>query len=53
MVSDEQNAALLQPISQEEVGEAMRKTPEGKALGPDGFTVDFFHYYWNFIKKQV
>ena len=53
MVSDEQNAALLQPISQEKVDEAMMQTPEGKALGPDGFIVDFFHYCWNFIKKQV
>jgi hypothetical protein len=31
----------------------MTQTQEGKALGPDGFTADFFHLCWNFIKEDV
>ena len=25
----------------------------GKALGPDGFTSNFFHYFWDMIKEEV
>ena len=53
LVSEEQNDALLHPITQEEVNDAMQQTPAGKAPGPDGFTVDFFHYCWHFIKADV
>ena len=42
MVSDEQNVALLWPISKEEVDKAMMQTLEGKSPRPDGFTADFF-----------
>ena len=31
----------------------MIQTPKGKSLGPDGFTTDFFHFCWNFIKAYV
>jgi hypothetical protein len=27
--------------------------PLGKAPGPDGFTTDFFHYYWDMIREEV
>ena len=53
LVSEKQNDALLWPITQEEVNDTMQQTPVGKAPGPDGFTVDFFHYYWHFIKADV
>ena len=25
----------------------------GKAPGPDGFTSNFFHYFWDLIKEEV
>jgi hypothetical protein len=25
----------------------------GKPLGPDGFTIDFFHYCWTMIREEV
>lgn len=31
----------------------MQQTLAGKALGPDGFTTNFFHYCWNFIKDDI
>jgi hypothetical protein len=42
LVTPEQNAALTRPITQEEVDQAVKAMPVGKAPGPDGFTVDFF-----------
>jgi len=44
LVTQEQNAALLRPITIEEVDQALRDTPKSKAPGPDGFTSDFFHH---------
>ena len=43
LISAEKNEALLCPTTQEEVNKAMQQTPAGKALGLDGFIVDFFH----------
>jgi len=44
-ISLEQNEALMRPISIEEVDQEMKQMPAGKASGPDGFTIDFFHHY--------
>jgi len=49
LVTPEQNAALTRPITQEEVDQAVKAMPAGKAPGPDGFTVDCFHYCWDLI----
>jgi hypothetical protein len=53
LVTSEQNAALTRPITQEEVNQAVKTMPPGKAPGPDGFTTDFFHYCWDLIKHEV
>ena len=37
-VTKEQNEALMCPITQEEVDQALKDTPVGKSLGPDEFT---------------
>jgi exonuclease III len=51
IVTPEQNAALTRPITQEEVDQAIRDMPSGKAPGPDGFTTDFFHHCWDLVKR--
>jgi hypothetical protein len=52
-VTKEQNEALMRPITQEEVDQALRDTPIGKAPGSDGFTPDFFHHCWSIIRTDV
>jgi hypothetical protein len=27
--------------------------PAGKLLGPDGFTIDFFHHCWKMVHEEV
>ena len=44
-VTQEDNAMLNKPISMEEVGEAVSQMAQGKALGLDGFTTNFFHLF--------
>ena len=31
----------------------MTQMKEGKAPGPDGFTSNFFHHFWDLIKNEV
>jgi exonuclease III len=53
LVTPEQNTALMRQITQEEVDQAAKDMPPGKAPGPDGFTTDFFHHCWDIIRKDV
>jgi len=53
LVTSEQKSTLLQPITIEEVDQALQDTPKGKAPGPDGFTSDFFHHCWSMIRVEV
>jgi hypothetical protein len=41
LITQEQNEALMTPISQAEVDQAIQELPTGKAPGPDGFTTNF------------
>eukprot|EP00253_Pinus_taeda_P008598 PITA_08598 len=53
LISEEQNSLLLKPISLQEVETAAFSLKAGKAPGPDGFTSNFFHYFWELIKWEV
>jgi hypothetical protein len=53
LVTPEQNATLLRPITIEEVDQALQETPKCKAPRPDGFTSDFFHHCWPMIRTEV
>ncbi|XP_038982901.1 uncharacterized protein LOC120110929 [Phoenix dactylifera] len=44
-VEESENAALIQPVSNKEVQEAVWSLWEDKAPGPDGFPPFFFHRY--------
>eukprot|EP00253_Pinus_taeda_P008135 PITA_08135 len=53
LVSEEQNTLLLKPISLQEVESAAKSLKAGKAPGPDGFSSNFFHHFWELIKWEV
>eukprot|EP00253_Pinus_taeda_P021755 PITA_21755 len=53
LISEEQNSLLLKPISMQEVETTAFSLKAGKAPGPDGFTSNFFHYFWELIKWEV
>eukprot|EP00253_Pinus_taeda_P024927 PITA_24927 len=41
------------PVSLQEVETTANSLKAGKAPGPDGFTSNFFHYFWELIKWEV
>jgi hypothetical protein len=53
IITLEQNQALMIPITIEEVDQAIKEMHIGKALRPDKFTTDFFHYCWSMIREEV
>jgi len=53
LITDEHNTLLLKPISLEEVDDAVHQLKAGKAPGPDGFTSNFFHHFWDLDKWEV
>jgi hypothetical protein len=53
LVIEEQNKNLNKPIAEEEIDQVIQEIPNGKAPGPDGFTVDFFKAYWEEVKHDV
>ena len=52
IIMENHNNMLLQPISMQEVEEAMAQFKDGKAPGPDGFTANFFHAFLELIKQR-
>ena len=40
-------------MTEEEVSEVLKEMQNGKALGPDGFNVDFFKACWNIVKQDI
>ena len=52
-VTREDNEMLNSPIPMQEVEEVVNKMAKGKALGIDGLTSNFFHLFWDLIKKEV
>jgi len=38
---------------EEEIDQVLPEMPNGKALGPDGFTVEFFKSCWEFVKHDI
>eukprot|EP00253_Pinus_taeda_P020669 PITA_20669 len=53
LITEEQNSLLLKPISLQEVEIAAKSLKIGKAPGPDGFSSNFFHHFWELIKWEV
>jgi len=53
IITEEHNDLLIKPISLQEVEEVVQQLKDGKAPGPDGFTTNFFHKFWDLIKNEV
>lgn len=53
LVTPEYNVMLTRPIEKEEVEEAVFQMEKGKALGPDGFIIDFFQSCWDLAKEEI
>ena len=52
-VTDEHNAELLQPLTLEEVSEAMKQVPAGKSPGIDSIPAEFYHELWEDIEMDI
>lgn len=53
LINDEQNNTLMQPITIQELEMAVNQMEDGKSPGPNGFTIDFFHHCWDWLKFEV
>ena len=51
IISDDHNHMLGKPIDMEEVEATIKKMEKDKSLGSDGFTSNFFHACWDWIKE--
>jgi hypothetical protein len=52
-VTPEHNAELLKPLTVEEVSEAMKQLPSGKAPGTDAIPAEFYQELWEDIEQDV
>jgi hypothetical protein len=51
--TNDQLCVLIDPITLQEVKEAIFALPKDKASGPYGFPIEFFQTYWNIISDDV
>jgi hypothetical protein len=52
-IDDQSVSSLDEPISDQEVWNAIRGLPNDKAPGPDGFTNHFYQSCWTIIKVDL
>lgn len=52
-ISVEDNAALMVPLSPEEINEVVSSSNSNSAPGPDGFSITFFKKFWSVLKHLV
>ena len=52
-LTQEDVRSLEHPLFEEEVFSALSALNGDKALGPNGFTMAFWHLCWDFIKSEV
>lgn len=53
LVTREDNFNLNRPVTEEEVSEVIKEMQNGKALGSNGFNVDFFKACWEIVKQDI
>ena len=52
-VSEEENAALMAPFSDKEVKMAVFDMEHNKAPGPNGFSAEFYQFFWEVVKPDL
>ena len=52
-ISEEENAALTAPFSEEEVKMVVFDMEHNKAPGPDGFLAEFYQFFWKIVKPDL
>ena len=52
-VTEEKNQELLKPITAEEVKEAMKQLPSGKAPGVDAMPAEFYQELWDELDQDI
>jgi len=52
-VSEEENQVLMAPFSEEEVKVAVLDMEHNKAPGPDGFSAEFYQFFWEIVKPDL
>ena len=53
LIMDEHNHILGKSIEVIEVEMAIKQMEKYKALGSDGFTMNFFHACWDWLKEEI
>jgi hypothetical protein len=53
LVSNEINASLLNPFTEEEINKVVWDMESDKAPGPDGFSIHFYKACWIIIKTDL
>ena len=53
IITEDHNQILCKSIEMAEVETAMNQMAKDKASGPDGFTANFFHASWNWLKEEI
>ena len=53
LITDDHNQILGKSIEITEVETAVKQMEKDKASGPDGFTTNFFHACWDWLKEEI
>ena len=53
LITDEQNHILGKSIEMTKVEMVVKQMEKDKAPGPNGFTMNFFHACWDWLKEEI
>ena len=53
LITEDHNQILCKSIEMAEVEIAVNQMAKDKASGLDGFTTNFFHASWNWLKEEI
>ena len=53
LITEDHNQILCKSIEMAEVETTVNQMAKDKVLGPDGFTTNFFHASWKWLKDEI